>query len=98
MGPSKLGRGNSREHSKGCISGSCWVQGYENPELEYGVNPAWKQVDRIISERVMEAGGREVCWLHVIPIAPTYGARPDTQAEMCCRQQGRPTKMLHSRE
>ena len=39
----------------------CWLQANADPELVHGVNPAWRQVDRIIAERLAVANGKEVC-------------------------------------
>lgn len=36
------------------------LQANADPELVYGVNPAWRQVDRIIAERLAVARGQEV--------------------------------------
>lgn len=36
------------------------AQAYADPELVHGVNPAWRQVDRIVAERTSQIDGREV--------------------------------------
>jgi hypothetical protein len=42
------------------LSLGCRSQANADPELVHGVNPAWRQVDRIIAERLGVANGKEV--------------------------------------